>query len=272
MNRTLVFSSVRKEKKKDGILSKILWGIIVILFVILVVEIIFQFFIAPGLLIRNILVESEIPITNEAIMRLAGIRNSEYYFSLDTDMVKQRLEEYSLIREAVVEKNFPETLKIKLYARSPLAVTFIRNNDATIPAMIDENGVVFNIGKIEDTPVLPVISGITFQDYREGMVLPGKITGLFQQMNKLRKSFPVLFDIISEIKIISINEADYELVIYPVPYTNRIRMGNRLNGNELKYAIMVLDVLKEQDSHNKISEIDFRTKEIVYKYAEGEIN
>jgi hypothetical protein len=272
MNRSLVFPSVGDDQKRDNVVGRILWAVILVLFAVLVLEVIFQFIIAPNLLIRNITVESEIAVTREAVLELAGIGNTEYYFGLDAERVKTRLLANSLVRDAVIEKEFPETLKIRIYGRKPVAAVLIQNGEMTIPAMIDENGVVFNIGRAESAMNLPVISGISFKDFNEGMVMPKRIKGLFAEVGALAKSFPGIYDIISEINIVSLGETDHELLVYMVPYSNRIRLGSQLSGNELKYAIMVLDVLKQQGTHNKISEIDFRTSEIVYNYKGGEIN
>jgi hypothetical protein len=86
----------------------------------------------------------------------------------------------------------------------------------------------------------------------------------------MRRNEPQLFDLISEIKVIAVNEIEYELIFYPVGYDVRVNLGDRFDESLLKYTFMVLDVLKRQEISSGIRELDFRTGEVVYKIPSEE--
>ena len=65
---------------------------------------------------------------------------------------------------------------------------------------------------------------------------------------------------------------DYELVLYFIPPSTRVRVGSRLQGEQLGYAMMVLDVLDQREMEPRIREIDFRTNEVVYHEEGGIVN
>ena len=91
MSDTLTLNP-RKAQKRETILKKILWIIIGGLFFISLAEIAFQLFIVPNLHIKQITVESDFPIGRDEILGAAGIGGNEYYFSLDVEGMRKRLE------------------------------------------------------------------------------------------------------------------------------------------------------------------------------------
>jgi cell division septal protein FtsQ len=262
----------KKNERRERIINRILWIIIIILFVIAIIEIVFQFFIAPRMLIKNIIVQSDLTLTNEQIIDLAGIGKKEYYFSLNTGEVEKRLEENSQVWEAVVEKVFPDTVRLIIKKRNPLAVALIEGEDKSIPALIDKEGTIYAVGEFLPQWNLPVLSGLEFSGYSSGMKLPDILLPLLEQLAELRKTSPDLYDFVSEIKVESVVGSDYELIFYMIPYTTRIRFGSSINEHVLTYALMVLDVFQYQGMGHRVKEIDFRTKEIVYQGQGGVVN
>ena len=113
---------------------------------------------------------------------------------------------------------------------------------------------------------LPLISGLTFKASL-GLRLPGMLDEFLAELSRLQEKAPALFEAISEIKVVSVNEIDYELIFYPMGYNMRINLGDRFNENILKYSIMTLDVLEQQGLLGKVKELDFRTGEVIYRLA-----
>lgn len=258
-----------KKNKKEKLINRILWIIIIILFFIAVVEVLFQFVIAPQLKIKNVVIDSDLSLPREEILHLAGIEKILYYFSLNTEEIERRLSEYPAVRYVKAEKRFPNTLKLVLLKRIPLVVTLIEEKGRSFPALIDEQGIVFYIGKLKGEFNLPVISGLDFKGYREGMRLPDVVTSFLIELHTLRKEAGTLYNFISEIKVIPLGNSDFELLFYMIPYTTKIRFSRSINENILAYAMMVLDVLNHQGMADTVKEIDFRSKEIVYKHQGG---
>jgi cell division protein FtsQ len=262
--------TLKKKNKKETLINRILWIIISILFFIAVVEAVFQFVIAPRLKINHVIIESDLQLSREEILHLAGIKKNLYYFSLNTDEIEQRLGEYPAVRQVIAEKRFPNSLKLSLRKREPLAVSLIEEKGKSFPALIDEEGVVFYIGKLTGEVNFPVLSGLDFKDARAGMKLPDSLSSLFRELYTLRKESRMLYNFISEIRVVPLGENDFDLLLYMIPYTTKIRFGRNINQNILAYALMVLDVLHNQGMTDTVKEIDFRSKEIVYKRQGGE--
>ena len=255
----------RKVKSREAFLNRIMWVLIGILFLFLTGEIIAQFFVIPNFLIKHITIESNFSVSKEAVLKLAGISDRSYYFKLNPELLAKRIGEYPLVRTAVVKKIFPDTLKIILTGRKPLAVALVEVNNRSIPVAMDEDGVIFLMGKSVNDVNMPVISGLKFKEVRVGTVLPEMVKPLLKDLYKLKENHPNLFKIISEIRIIPKGASEYELVFCPVSYNVKVRLGKRLEAKSLQYAMMVLDLLKDEIRAKKVEELDFREGNIVYK-------
>jgi len=261
--------SWKKKNKNEKIINRILWIIIIILFIIIIFEVVFQFIIVPQLKIKEIIVDTDLSLSREEILHLAGIKKNDYYFSLDTVEIGKKLKSYPAVRDAKAIKKFPNTVTLVARKRVPLAIALIEDNGRSLPALIDDCGVVFYIGRLTNIFDLPVISGLDFKRYETGMKLPDVLINFLGQLNVVKEKARTLFNFISEIRVVPIGERDYELLFYMIPYTTKIRFGESINENILAYAMMVLDVLHQQGMAESVKEIDFRSREIVYKHQGG---
>ncbi|MBN2532456.1 MAG: FtsQ-type POTRA domain-containing protein [Spirochaetales bacterium] len=269
MQQIYPINTTWNREKKEKFTNKILWIIIFFLFSIAVIEVLFQFVIAPQLKIKKVIIDSDLSLSREEILHLAGIGKTLYYFSLDTKEIEQKLSEYPAVRNVKAEKRFPGTLEVVVNKRAPLVIALFEDRGRSFPGLIDEEGIVFYIGKSGDEFNLPVISGLDFEEYRAGMKLPDVLRSFLFELNTLRKESSTLFNFISEIKVIPLGDSDFELLFYMIPYTTKIRFGKNINEKILAYAMMVLDVLNHQGMSDTVKEIDFRSREIVYKHQGG---
>ncbi len=258
----------RRNGEKKNKLNRILWIIIIFLILLIIIELVVQLFIFPKLVIKKIEVISELDLSREKLMSIAGIRDNEYYFAIDINLIRERLESYAMVREAIVEKVFPDTIRIELNKRIPLAISIGEADGYNVPVIFDENGVVFQIGDAISDWDLPVISGLRFKPL-VGMKFPERLKSFLHDIHTLKTASPEIFRLISEIKVVSVNEINYELIVYPVNHNIGLNLGNVINSDLLKYAFMVLVVLEEDGISDNVDEIDFRTGEIVYKLKEG---
>lgn len=267
MAETFILQTRKHEQKRNRI-NRALWVIIVFLIMLIIIELGVQLIIFPRLVIKHINVVSELEISREKLMSIAGISDNEYYFAVDEKVIKERLESFAVVKDAVVEKLFPDTLSIVLKERIPLAISIGEDEGYTVPVVFDENGVVFQIGDSITEWDLPVVSGLKFKPLA-GMKFPERLDNFLNDIYTLKTKAPEIFRLISEIKVVSVNEINYELIVYPVNHSIGLNLGNVINSDILKYAFMVLEVLNEDGISENVEEIDFRTGEIVYKLKEG---
>lgn len=268
MSEILTFKTSRR-KDAEQFLNKLMRLIIVLLFLFLAADLLFHYLIAPKLRIKNIIVKSDIPLSRQEVLTIAGIDGKEDYFSLKGDVIKNNLEAYPLVREARVEKVFPDTLRLDIKGRRALFISLADTGKGSFPVAIDEEGVIFQSGSSIKEWDLPLISGLKFNELELGATLPRMLDSLFAEVTQMRTAYPDLFRLISEIQIVPLSPASFELLLYPLSFTVRVRLAGSIDGTVLKNALLVLDLLKREGISEKVKEIDFRTGEVVYRIKEG---
>jgi cell division protein FtsQ len=270
-NAATSFEKYGRKKKKGRPINRFFLFITVILSVVLVAEIVFNFIIAPKLVIREIEIkaDSTIHLSNKQIMDIAGIDKQLYYYRVNSREITARLEENPVIKQAEVRKNFPDGLTVTLIGRKPLAIALVETDDATVPVSLDREGIVFQIGESVTDYTLPVISGIAFSEVRLGMKIPAVLVPFLRKIEALQQKEPELLRVISEFRFVRKSSPDYEVIMYPREYTIPVRIGADIDEQLIKYLLMVLDVVSRDPSADMIEEIDFRTNEIVYRFKEG---
>jgi cell division protein FtsQ len=262
--------SMPKKPEKPSNLRRLFRWIVLGLSLFLIGELVFHLLIGPRLVLEevHIVADRALPLTDEDILRLAGVAQKDYYFSLDTEEMEQLLTSYPLIKNAEVERIFPNKLKIALGGREPLGMTLARTGNSTVPLVFDEEGVIFQIGSSVAEYDMPVLSGIGIPSVTLGMELPEELKQLLKDLYELRSSAPQLFEIISELKVERKKDSRFEVLLYPRQYETKIRIGDRVDETMIKYILVVLDVL-EQEGGADIRELDFRTGEVVIRMNEG---
>ncbi|MBI9097012.1 MAG: FtsQ-type POTRA domain-containing protein [Spirochaetaceae bacterium] len=249
-------------------MRKVLIKVIFIFSFILAGQLVFKVFIVPNIILKKIKVESEVSLTDGEIRTIAGIESGQYYYNIFPEEIKARLEKYPEVRKASVEKIFPDKLQLYLYAREAIAVSVLKINEKSVPVAIDSEGIIFNSGKDLKNWDLPVITGVRFQSLELGAQLPEALRPLLEDLKKLRENDLALFNLLSEIRVERRGERGYDLVLFLSSYPVQARIGNKLDGHVLTNIIMVFDVLKQQKLTDRIGEVDFRTKEIIYRLRE----
>ena len=249
--------------------SRILMLLIAVLALALIGELTFHFVIAPELSITEISVESEVAFADDELLRVAGLEQAPAYFAVDAAAVARNLETHPSVRAASVEKVFPNRLEISIAGRKPLLVTLAASETGSVPVAVDAEGVVFEIsGSFADLD-LPLVSGIRFEGFSPGVQLPPMLHEFLADVRRLKMDYPVLFDQISEYRIVRTGDHSFDVLLYPVSYGTPVRIGSEVDGSLCKYIIMVLDALDRDGRLADIEELDFRTGQIVYRTKEG---
>ena len=263
MSEVLAYSA-KKNHKEGNLLSKILWIIVGIVVLAMVCEIIFRLFIVPKMIIKKIVIESDIVLSQKEVLAAAGIQGDEYYFNLDTDLIRNNLEAHPLIKEASADRVFFDTLEINLKGRKPIALSFAQIDEKTIPLAMDEDGIIFQIGQSITNWDLPIISGIKYRDVRIGIKMPRMLVSVLTDLKNLKTKAPELFAVISEIQIVPRNSIDFDLILYPMMYNVKVRLKSSLDVEMIEYTLIMLDMLEKQNVLQQLTEIDLRTGEVVF--------
>ena len=218
--------NVRDRREKTARVFRI---IIAVLVFVIFVQVVYHLYFARNVKISKVQIETgtNFSATDEQILEMAGLGRTESYFALDTNLVEARLQRYSQVSSAVVEKKFPDTLKIRIEGRTPLAICLIETSDRVIPAVVDSKGVVFQLGKSVTNMNLPVISGIRIEDARLGIRMPDALNSFLSGLNSLKTESPAFFNSISELRVVRKNNDDFELLMYPQNYSIPVRLGKQ---------------------------------------------
>ncbi len=260
----------RGGERRRPLLSRIFLFAVVFLLLIVALDLAYQLLLVPKLIVNRVTIMADkgIGLSNEELMQIAGLQGDESYFSLDVDRITANLEAYPVIREADVTKSFPDQLSIVLRKRIPLAIAVVEMGAKSIPVVLDENGVVFEGGRSVSSYNLPVVSGVRFPEIALGMRLPDELRGYLRKLAKLRDSSPVLFGLISEVEFVKKRQADYEVLLYTTQHSLKVRLGQDIDENLLKYVLTALDVVAGEMGMENLEELDFRSGDIVYRVRE----
>jgi cell division protein FtsQ len=232
-----------------------------------------RFAILPALTVRHIDLQSDLSLSEDELLAISGLQGTAYWHSLATDTIRKRLEAYPLVRRAVVEKVFPDTVRMIVWGRQAVALVLADTGGRTLPVLVDEEGVVFKVCSTSAEIDLPVVSGLPPGDLSLGERLPAAYAPLFAQLKRLRESSPSLTRLISEVKIVSHGpqapEGSYDLLVYLTTSQVPVLATGTIDESFLRYSLMVLDLLSNQGVLKNIQELDFRSGEVVYRMKEG---
>lgn len=230
---------------------------------------VFHLVLTPRLLLRNVVLTSELALGQGEVLRLAGLEGAVEYFQVDPREVQRRLAAFPPVQSAVVAKVFPDTLRIVITARRPLAALLARDREGrALPLAIDRQGVVFQVGPELTVWDLPLLSGVEFAEVRAGLQLPPGLRPFLEDLERLVSEEPQLARLVSEIRLIPARGDRYELELFPVSHPVRLRLGERLSPESLRNALVVLDLLARQGLLPRVRELDLRTGEVVYRVRE----
>lgn len=245
------------------------WWALVILLGILTLEVAFHLWAAPNLRIQKIVFDGPSPIGDLELMKLLGLRPREYYFSIDEQDLEKRLSQLPWVRKASLQKTFPDTLKVSLSLREPLALGLASVQNRSAVLLIDSEGVVYDIRPTANNWDLPVVSGVVFESLQPGLRFPGVLKPLFKGLETLKKESPALFRMISEVEIRKNSRGSYDAVFCPLDMNVRLILGDDWSPQALRQAFILLDTVRRQGWTSKTKEIDFRSTPVVFRPRES---
>jgi cell division protein FtsQ len=258
-----VSPSARTRSKID---RRLKW-LLIVLAILLAGELIWVLGITPCMPFSVIEIDGIPDLDRGEILVKAGIGPHSSYMTTDVRDVELALNALYQVESARVTKQFPDTIRVSLTGRKPVAMTLVSVNGVLNPVLLDKHGVIIQIGSEgEDRggniETLPIISGLVFAEVYLGMKLPALFQRFFSDLDRLNSSAPDLLGTISEIQV---NRKTYgfDLALFPVHYPTKVRVENELSADTIRYMLLLIDALKKQGVMP--DEIDFRTGTASYK-------
>ena len=222
-------------------------------------------FVSPAMSPATVYVFSFQGLDRGAVLHQANIGGGTTFISFNAAEAQQLLSSHPLVESARVVANFPDRISIHLEPRQAVAVSIARINGRMQPVHIDRHGVPFMTGGGGfggmPVPCLPVVSGLHNDTLaiQLGTSFPEPILPLFSRIGAIMDTNPSIWQAISEINIAWNDNGTYDLVLFPVNSSIRLRMGGDINVANIYYALLMLDVVHHQFEGLAPSEIDVRS-------------
>lgn len=271
MTSEVLFRQEGRRGRASSPAGRLLAIVIAVLALVLAGQLVFHLLIAPRLTLRNVVLRSDLSLTRDEVLALAGLEQGARYFSVDPQEVARRLAGYPAVAKAEVRKVFPDTLRINLQARRALAFLLFQGRDgSSLPLVTDRDGVVMRVGGEAAAFDLPLISGVELvgEEVQAGLQLPAGLKPLLEDLDRLGREAPELARLVSEVRLVPLAQERYELLVYPVAYRVRLRLGARLEASSLASALVILDLLEKQNLAGRVDELDLRSRDVVYRIKE----
>jgi cell division protein FtsQ len=257
------------DEKENFKFEKPLKRILIACSILLAGELLWLFVISPCMPLSAVDIKGFDGISRIAVLEQAGIDSRSSFMSVNVTAVEEALSALPVLESARVTKHFPDSIEIVITKRDPVAAATADLDGRTVPVFFDKDGVLFQIGLAGGVAVnasLPVISGLVFENIAPGLRLPEFLLPLFRDLHTLGTDAPALLSTISEIYITKKKYDAYELTLYPVHSQARVRIGQHITEDKLRYMLLLLDVLNERGV--ALDELDFRTGTASYKVRE----
>lgn len=111
--------------------------------------------VGAGFALGEIEVEGRVNTPADAVLSAVGVRRGEPLLTIDIDAARDRLGSIGWVRSAAVERRWPDTVRVKLEERTPLALW---QHDGRM-ALVDAEGAVVTRDGLERFNRLPLIVG-----------------------------------------------------------------------------------------------------------------
>ena len=240
--------------------------LIVVFLLILVGEIVYFVFISERMNVREIhvLMPESLGLNKREIVAISGITSSTSVMNLDKEEILGRLIAHPEIRDASLRSQFPDKVFIEVFGREPVAAMI--SGDIAKVFCVDSDGSLFLSGNIDQG--LPIISGIGDTSLNAGDALHESLFPMLEGLKKLQEQSPVIYNLISEVQLRRIGEAEFEGWIFFNHSKVRVRTDLRFSKEILENILLMVDLIDKQGITAQIDELDFRAGYVVLKMRE----
>ena len=261
-------------------LRRVLHLVIATLVLMVVLELVFFLLLVPRLRLTTVAVTTDLALSDAEVLTMAGLTGNEQFFSLDVAAIAARLERHLLVRDATVALRFPDTLRLTLTGRKPVAVVLTSApGDAVRAALVDADGLVFLSGAAlwgsQDAADVPVLTGLAPEVVHHGRQLPEALQRVLADLQTLQAADPVLAALISEVRLVPMGasaaaapldlatvDSGFDTLLYPIGFETSLRFGTRLSAHQLAEAFVLLDLIQSRSAADVapgVGELDLRS-------------
>ena len=224
----------------------------------------------PGtFVLRKVVVAGATNLAANDVIAASGIVPGKSLFSVDLGLAARNLEAWAPVASAKVRYVLPDAIRLEITERRAVALALVEDGPTTVPIAIDAEGYAFAKARTVDAPELPLLSGIRFDGWKEGMRLPPDLLPTVKSLAVLSRTDPSLLSLFSEIRIERTNWGEIELVLFPLHHAIPVRTGPQPDAALLRSIVLVLDALDKGGVAPKVGELDFRSGTIVFRSKEG---
>lgn len=220
--------------------------------------------VAPRLLITTVEVNGLYGLTDQDILAAGGIHSGLLYHQVDPNQIREGILSIAQIRDVEVERVFPGTIRLNLVLRNPLALVF-ENGEFY---HIDREGVVFS-SPHEVMHQGPILSGLTYEEWGDGYRVPYKYMAFLADLEGIKLDHPHVFRLFSQFIFQQESLDGFSVWLYPTHLRNRIRIGSRFSSEQALMLIRILHMVEGRPDYDQISDIDFRTGNVIISRAGG---
>ena len=263
-----------------GRLRRVLHLVIATLVLMVVLELVFFLLLVPRLRLTTVAVTTDLALSDAEVLTMAGLTGNEQFFSLDVAAIAARLEHNLLVRDATVALRFPDTLRLTLTGRQPVATALTSApGDAVRAALVDADGLVFLAGAApwgsRDAADVPVLTGLAPEVVGHGRRLPERLHPVLADLQTLQAADPVLAALISEVRLVPMGasaaavpldlaavDSGFDTLLYPIGFETVLRFGPRLSVHQLAEAFVLLDLIQSSSAADvppTVAELDLRS-------------
>ncbi len=151
-----------------------------------------------NLKITQINIEGNRIVGSNEIVKLAHIQTGILLYNVDLTTIQQSVARHYYIKDAIVERNLPNTIHIQVTERTPIALV---NSPET--TYLDEDGVVLPRSVSHRILDLPVISGIPMNEpLKYGTSLPQTdVREALLLLTAMKRLYRTLYHNVSEVQL-----------------------------------------------------------------------
>jgi cell division septal protein FtsQ len=234
---------------------------------------IWVFCISPCMVPVKIDIKSFSGMSKAEVLNIADIAGSAPYIAINASEAEWLLSRHYLVESVKVVKRFPDRLSIFLEPRREAAVLLASIDGRSQSVFFDRYGVAFRTGGgLRDASLspMPVVSGIFSSNHpiRLGMRLPSAYVPLFSRISAISDEDSKIWQAISEIEVVKKSNGTFDLVLYPIRYMTKLRMGSDISKESIYYALLMIDAYR-QFGNDIPDEIDVRSGLGVLKTKEA---
>lgn len=254
-----------KSRNKSNVLKKTrtIKILVLVLSVLLVLEALIYAIIIPCSNPVQISFAGNKNLNLNQLYASAGSEIQNTWIKFDSNAFASSLNSNAAIESVEVEKRFPDKVLVTIHERIPVAASLVNIDGKTVPVQIDKNGVLFSINNEIPSTDIPLVTGLVFDSITEGTRLHPKLRPIMEQIEAIQRENSGYFSVISEIRVIPKEYGDYELIIYPIHSSIRVRTDRTLTEESLQYVMVALDVT--ESINQNVKEIDLRHGSISFR-------